>query len=128
MVVQLTESNFLAYASKHYDSLFPDSDEFLEDLKRIVYLKRLFNSYAEKGDLKERLILNHLVILYNMFGEHATRMLFLKLEGHEIVLKTFLSFLNRMPGKVEMIGNTNKTLNNLEIPLDPEVWRRLVTL
>lgn len=126
--VPLTEANFVLYAAQHYDSPFPDDIEFQEDLKRIIYIKRLFNAYQEGSPLKERLILNHLIVVYNMFGEHATPMLFFKLQGHEILLKTFLSFINRMPAKIVGIGPNGKTINNTEIPLDPIVWQKLITI
>lgn len=121
----LTESNYMLYAAKHYDSVFPDTLEFYEDLKKVVYVKRLFNSYKEKGDLKERLIINHLIILYNMFGAHASAMLFLKLEEHQSLLKTFLTFINRMPDRIESIGITHTIIDNRKIPLDLEVWAKI---
>lgn len=127
-MIPLTDSNYVLYAAQHYDNPFPDTVEFNEDLKRIVYLKRLFNLYQDKGELRERLILNHLVILYNMFGIHLTPMLFLKLEGYESILKTFLSYLNKMPDKVIGVGIDCRTINNSAIPLDPDVWRKLVTI
>ena len=89
----VTDSNFTLYAAHYYESPFPDTKEFNEDLKRIIYIKRLFNMYIDKGELKERLILNHLIVLYNVFGEHATPMLFLKLKGYEPLLKSFLLHL-----------------------------------
>lgn len=116
----VSETNFLLYAAHYYDSPFPNTEEFQEDLKRIVYVKRLFNAYNDKGELKERLILNHLIILYNMFGEHATPMLFLKLRGYESLLKTFLSYINRMPPVVT--GVENIVIHSIHIPLDKNVW------
>ena len=79
--MELTEQTFLIYASKHYDNPQCSSyEEFEDDLKRIQYLKRLFNRYEGSGELKERLILNHIIVLYNCFGLAATNILFLKLE------------------------------------------------
>lgn len=120
-----TDSNFLEYAALHYEAPFPDIEEFQEDLKRIIYIKRLFNAYADGQALKERLILNHLVILYNVFSVHATPMLFLKLKDHQILLKTFLSFLDKMPEQVPPIDNPPYVVYNRDIPLDAEVWRKL---
>lgn len=119
----VTDSNFFIYAAHHYDSPFPNTEEFQEDLKRIVYIKRLFNIYMERGELKERLILNHLIILYNMFGDSATPMLFLKLKGYESLLKTFLSYINRMPTVV--VGVENLILHSVHIPLNKSVWEIL---
>lgn len=72
--------------------------ELEDDLKRFKYLKRLFNRYEKTGEPNERLIINHLVLLYNVFGKWTTEMLFYKLEEkYWINLKTFLVYLNRMP-------------------------------
>ena len=95
----LTEDNFLTYAMHHYDnSQCYSIDEFNDDLKRFLYLKKLFSRYKNECDLKENLILNHLIVIYNIFGEHATNMLFFKIEKeYWDTLVTFLVFLNRMP-------------------------------
>ena len=70
-VVGITEANFLLFASKHYENIFYDTIEFQEDLKRFAYIKRLFNQYKRGGELKERLILNHLVLFltYGQLGQ-----------------------------------------------------------
>jgi hypothetical protein len=117
---RLDPSNFLLYAAKHYDNpqCF-DTIEFYEDLKKFKYIKRLINRYVEDGDLKERLILNHIVVLFNLFGVHATiRMLFVKCEGLESFLAPFLIALNSMPDKVENIGIENRTIYTSDIVLD----------
>lgn len=124
---KLDESNILLYAAKHYNNpqCF-DTVEFYEDLNRFKYLKRLFKKYKDSGDLKERLILNHLVILVNVFGPEATsRMLFLKLKGFEVPLKPFLGYLSVLPKQVKDIGITCETINTSEIPLDMYVVDRL---
>lgn len=112
MLEKLDESNFLLYAAKHYDNpqCF-DTVEFYEDLKRFQYLKRLFNRYKETGELKDRLVLNHIIILFNVFGTlPCTRLLFFKLgDHHSDVLKPILEFLGYMPTKVENIGLLNTT-------------------
>ena len=120
---KLDESNFLLYAAKHYDNpqCF-DTIEFYEDLKRFKYIKRLFNRYIEEGDLKERLILNHIVVLFNLFGaEPAIRMLFFKCKGQESLLAPFLIVLNNLPEKVNNIGVENKTVITSDITLNKEV-------
>lgn len=102
---KIDESNFILFAAKCYDNpQCMDESEFFDDLKRFKYLKRLFNKYQETGDLKDRLILNHLVVLYNLFGEGTTRMLFFKLNGYYDILKPFLVLLGRLPKKVSGIG------------------------
>lgn len=93
---ELTEENLFLYAAKHYDNpTFSDVDEFYEDLKRFKYIKRLVNRYLDQGDLAERLILNHLVVVFNVFGPEATiNILHLKMEDkHWPVIKPFLIFL-----------------------------------
>jgi hypothetical protein len=127
MIEKLDESNFLLYAAKHYDNpqCF-DTFEFYEDLKRFKYIKRLFNRYVDEGDLKERLILNHIVVLFNLFGVYpAIRMLFLKCKGHESILVPFLIALNNLPEKVENIGIENKTVTTSMIAMDLEVVKIL---
>lgn len=100
---RLDDSNFILYAAKHYDNAqCHNTEEFFDDLKRFKYIKRLFGKYEESGELRERLILNHLIILYNVFGNETTKMLFLKLKGHYHYLKPFLVLMNRMPDKVEI--------------------------
>ena len=93
---ELTEKNLLLYAAKHYSNpKFSDIDDFHEDLKRFKYIKRLLNRYLESDELSERLILNHLIVVFNMFGiEAALEILNLKLEDkHWPVMKPFLVFL-----------------------------------
>ena len=116
---KLDDDNFVLFAAKHYDNTqCHDTVEFYDDLKRFKYLKRLFGKYEESGELRERLILNHLIILYNVFGEHATRMLFVKLEQYAKYLKPFLVLLNFMPDKIVNVGPEGKTIYNSDIPMD----------
>ena len=94
---ELTEKNLFLYAAKHYKNpKFSDIDDFYEDLKRFKYIKRLLNRYIESDDLAERLLLNHFIVVFNMFGvEAALNILELKLERkHWPVVKPFLIFLN----------------------------------
>lgn len=124
---KLDETNFLLYAAKHYDnpSCF-DTLEFYEDLNRFKYLKRLFSRYEETGELKERLILNHIIVIYNLFGiEASTRMLFFKLKDSHGSLAPFLIFLNFLPEKVHFIGIEGKTINTSDIVLDTKVIKAL---
>jgi hypothetical protein len=122
MIDKLDESNFVLYAAKHYDNpqCF-DTLEFYEDLSRFKYIKRLFNRYEESGDLKERLILNHLIILYNVFGTATTRMLFFKLNGHLHLLKPFIVLLGFLPEKVYGVGVENKTIISSDIIMDDKI-------
>jgi hypothetical protein len=124
---KLDEISFLLYAAKYYEN--PgclDTDEFLADLKRFKYLKRLLNKYHETGELKERLILNHIIILYNVFGVvPATRMLFFRLDGLYSYLKPFLEFLGYMPKRVENIGIFGKTVDCVDIISDENIEKVL---
>jgi hypothetical protein len=124
---KVDEFNFLLFAAKHYDNpQCYDTVEFYDDLKRIKYIKRLLNRYVEEGDLKERLILNHIIILNNVFGPTPTvKMLFLKCKGLESQLKSFLMFLNVLPDKVENIGIENRTINTKEISHDEKILEEL---
>ena len=103
---KLNESNFLLYAMHHYDNPQCNSvQEFEEDLKKFLYLKKLLSRYKNNGELRERLILNHIIVLYNIFGEAATRMLFYKIdESCWDVLATILVYLERMPDRVSEYG------------------------
>jgi hypothetical protein len=124
---RLDESNFLLYAARHYDNAqCYDTIEFYDDLKRFKYIKRLLNRYQEEGDLKVRLILNHIIILNNVFGpEPAAKMLFLKCKNMESLVKPFLLFLNTLPDKIEHLGIDNRTINTDTIPLDGYILEEL---
>ena len=94
------------FAMKHYDNQQCHTiQEFEEDLKRFLYLRKLLNRYKRDSDLKERLILNHIIVLYNLFGQAATEMLFFKVdEEYWPALCTFLVYLNRLPDEKLSIG------------------------
>jgi hypothetical protein len=97
---QLTEKNFVAYAVRHYSNPQCLSiEEFQEDLARFKYVKRLLRKYLETGDIKERLVLNHLIAIYNVFSiSAANHMMFYRIEKELWpVLKTFLIFLSYLP-------------------------------
>ena len=109
---KINDSNFLVYAMHHYDNPQCHSlEEFEEDLKRFLYLKKLLSRYKNNGELRERLILNHIIVLYNIFGESATKLLFHKIdEDCWGSLVTFLVYLNRMP---EELPEYNIVLSNV---------------
>ena len=125
MIDDLNDDNFLIFAMKCYDSPKCIMSEFEEDLKRIKYIKRLIKRYRTTGELKERLILNHLIILSNVFGtKNAVRMLFYKIDKEDYnILKTFLIFLGYMPSVISGINGTN--INSSDISVDLFVGKRL---
>jgi hypothetical protein len=118
-MIELNEENFLVYALKNYNS--PECtgmDDFEEDVKRFKYLKRLFRRYTKTDILSHRLIINHLIVLYNVFGHAATPLLFYKTDrDHWPILKTFLVFLNRMPMEQIVTGGVREE----DIPLDYKI-------
>jgi adenylate kinase family enzyme len=106
----LSESTFLLYAMNCYDNpSCHDISEFEQDIKRFQYLQRLFNRYKQFDDLRERLILNHLIVLYNVFGYRATNMLFFRLEEYHECLKPFLDYLSYTPEYIEYNGKRIET-------------------
>jgi len=119
---KLTDDNFVIYAAKHYDNPHClSTDEFLEDLKRIKYIKKLLTRYIENSDLKERLILNHLIVLNNLFGaEHLCRILYLKMRLQFKYLKPFLLMMNILPEKMYNIKD-EKIIEIDMIPMDDRI-------
>lgn len=118
----LTNENFLLVAAKQYWSIHYTVLEFDSDIKRIMYIKRLIKRYNNTGVLPERLILNHLILLFNTFepSDFVAKMLFLKLDKSQFsVIKTFLVYLNRMP-EIININNIN-TIISSEISIDMNV-------
>jgi hypothetical protein len=119
----LNEETFMLYAAKNYDMKKVASvDEFYDDLKRFQYLKRLFKRYEDFDELKIRLILNHLIILYNCFGSAATPMLFMKLQEYHSFLTPFVMYLSYMPEVVEF---GEKKIISSDIPLDAKIIKEL---
>ena len=96
---ELNEDNFLLFAIKNYEN--PQAvtkEDFDKDLNHFKYIKRLLKRYKREGELKTHLLLNHFIILYNIFGEATTPMLFFKIENDLwSSLKSFIIFLNRLP-------------------------------
>lgn len=121
MIDNLTDENFIMFAMKCYTSPHCIMSEFESDIKRTKYLKRLFRRYKITKSLKERLILNHIILLNNVFGKDATvRILFFKIDERDYdVLKTFLIYLNIMPEVVK--GINNKNIYSSDIPMNDEV-------
>tara|TARA_R100000963_G_C4589725_1_gene67371 strand:- start:74 stop:454 length:381 start_codon:yes stop_codon:yes gene_type:complete len=120
----LNKNNFLMYAMKMYTNpQCKDMEEFQEDLNRIKYIKRLLGRYESKGHLRERLVLNHIIILNNVFGPEAcSRILFFKInkEFHPH-LKSFLSYLKYLPYTIPEVNLTS-------IPPDHKITKILESI
>lgn len=114
----LNDDTVLLYAIKAYDKLNYVKSEFEEDYKAFRYVKRLLQRYRQTGELRENLILNHLNLIYNMFGVYAgTRLLFFKMDPLDYgSLKTFLVYLNTMPEIVHSING--RDIRSSDIPVD----------
>ncbi len=119
----LTNDNYMLFAMKHYDN--PQSvtyDDFQEDMMRFKYLKRLFGRYVKSGVLRNHLILNHLIVLFNVFGEAAIPLLIFKIEmEYWSIMKSYLLYLNRLDP-----NGGNGILD--EIIIDAEVTSQLSKL
>lgn len=128
MINDLNENNFLIFAMKAYSTPNCVLSEFEDDIKRIKYIKRLIRKYKTSGILKERLILNHIIVLSNVFGTEASvRMLFYRVDVKDFdVLKTFLLYLNYMPTVVR--GIKGRDIHSGDITIDIEVARQLKTI
>ena len=122
----LNEKNYVHFAMKYYDNRQCTSvEEFNDDLNKIKYVKRSFNRFLETGELRTNLILNHLIVIYNVFeNEAATRMLFFRVEKKFYsILKPFLIFLNRLPEKIKGIDGEDIQTNH--IPLNETTIKEL---
>lgn len=124
---QLTPKNAILYATRMYDNPQCISfDEFAEDYKRFKYIKRLCRRYVLSKQLSERLILNHIIGLVNVFGPEATvRLLFVKCDNERTyrVLKPFLSYLAILPDVI--VGINGYDINTRDIPNDERIWKKL---
>ena len=121
----LTNENIMLYLAKAYDKPNCIMSEFHDDMKRFNYLKRLFQRYRKQGELREQLVLNHLVVLYNVFGpEVAARALFFKMAKDDYsALKTYLLFLSWMPERIK--GVKGHDIVSSEIPVDMTIAQTL---
>ena len=128
MFDDLNDENFMIYAMKCYSAPNCIMSEFEGDIKRTKYLKRLFRRYKTSKSLKERLILNHIILLNNVFGLEATaRILFYRIDERDYdILKTFLCYLNIMPEVVTGIKGEN--IYSAEIPVEINIAEILLKI
>tara|TARA_B100002019_G_scaffold97588_1_gene83948 strand:+ start:90 stop:464 length:375 start_codon:yes stop_codon:yes gene_type:complete len=120
---ELTEENFVLFAIKHYDN--PSAvtkEDFLDDLRRFKYIKRLINKYLKTGEVKIHLLLNHVIIVYNVFGDAATPLLFFKMDKeYWSIIKSIMIFLDRYP-------KDNETESLAAIPTHDSIIKELQEL
>jgi hypothetical protein len=128
MLDDLNDDNFTIYAMKCYSCPNCIMSEFESDIKRTKYLKRLFRRYKVTKSLKERLILNHLILLNNVFGPEPTaKILFYRIDERDYdILKTFLIYLNIMPDVIT--GIKGKTIHSEDILVEPNILEILLRI
>ena len=122
---KLTEDNFLIYCAKIYDNpQMLTSEEFLEDLHRIKYIKKLITRYSESKDINERLILNHIITLHNCFGAYLTKILYLKMKKQFHFVKPFLVLIDALPTIIRNVGDDSIVYTD-SIPMDLNIIKAL---
>lgn len=122
----VNDKNFMLFCAAHYvDAQYHSDEEFLEDINRLKYIKKLVTRYQDSGDLKERLILNHIIILNNCFGpEILCKILYLKLAQQMHCIKPFLILLNVLPETLYNVGEHSVIDTNLT-PMDQSIVSKL---
>lgn len=119
IITELNKDNYLIFAIQNYNN--PQAvtkDDFLDDMKRFKYIKRLLKRYQKTGSLKVDLIINHFIVLYNIFNDAATPLLFFKIEKDLwSTMKTFIVYLNKLPEYPKCFVH--------DIPVDLECERTL---
>lgn len=123
---KLTDDNFILFCAAHYDNArYASTEDFIEDLNRVKYIKKLLTRYVEYGELKERLILNHIIVLNNCFGpEVLCKILYLKLKPQMKYIKPFLILLNIMPDVIYNVDKESQIDTNL-IEMDETIIAKL---
>jgi len=125
-MLNLDDDNFMLYCAKCYDSPHLLKSEFMDDVKRIVYVKRLLRKYRQTGELKERLVLNHIIVMGNVFGvEPTVNILLHKVDKEDYpALKTILLYLNYWPDRIKVTIN-NEHIQQEDISIDLGIAGRL---
>jgi len=123
---KLTDKNFLLFCAHHYENFrYASTEDFIEDMNRIKYIKKLITRYVENDDLKDRLILNHIIVLNNCFGPEALcKILYLKLKPQMKYIKPFLILLNILPDYIMNVEDEQIIDTNM-IEIDPGIVSRL---
>ena len=107
MIEELNHKNFELWSAQHYQNKqYSTLEEFVEDLDRLKHIKKLITKYIERSELRERLILNHIIILNNVFGPEPTcKLLYLKFEDTFEIIKPFLVYINIIQTKITNVNN-----------------------
>lgn len=123
---KLTNENYLIFCAQHYNSnKYYTTEEFIEDLNRVKYIKKLITRYVENDDLKERLILNHIIVLNNCFGPEVTcKILYLKLKNQMRYVKPFLLLIDILPNKIYNVEDET-VIDTSFIDMDQNIINRL---
>jgi hypothetical protein len=123
---KLTEKNFLLYCAANYGNVqYSSTEDFIEDLNRLKYIKKLITRYIDSGDLKERLILNHIIILNNCFGPTVlNRIIYLKLKSQMKYIKPFLVLLNILQEEIHNINDESVVHTDI-IDMDENIVAKL---
>jgi hypothetical protein len=123
MTEVLTNRNFLLFCAKHYDNTkCDDLEDFYYDIKRLKYIKKAFTIFKQSGKIKIRLVLNHFIVLNNVFSSYAIpRMFFLKMEEHKDCFVPFLMLLNIMPDRITNIKKKDSVILLDDIALNQNI-------
>ncbi len=125
--IKLTDANFMVFAAKNYSLVCVDDIDFTEDLSRIRILSKLFSRHKKTGEINERLVINHIVVLYNVFNASAcNRMLAFKLRNHLPQLFAFLKYMQRLPPKIDDIGDSE--IITKTVIIDSDLYAKLQKL
>lgn len=124
--MRISDDNFTIFCMHHYDNVHcVDISELEEDLRRIKALRKLFKRYKLTGELRNRVILNNFVIMYNVFGSRATDILFLKLEEYSSYMVPYMKTLNYLPATLSVNG---RTITTSSIEADAEIEEQIQEL
>ncbi len=122
----INDATFLLTAARTYNHYCLDGAEFEEDMNRFKYIKKILYRYRKSGEINERLVLNHLVILFNVFdNKTCVRMLTFKLYNYMDELFTFLEFMGHLPKKIESIGDEDNNIFTNEYRRDSNLQFKL---
>lgn len=123
----ISDENFLLFCARHYENAdCHTEDEFFEDINRVKYIKKLITRFKKNGELKERLILNHIIILQNVFGAVNTCKILYQMNKEDFeYIKPFLIYLDYLPDKLYSIDVKDSIIYTDDIPMNKEIIEAL---